>query len=62
MDIPIGVLVPERIYTADVEVFNIEIIDDKMIYYMAEITGNIECNEGFYCDGKWFEYPDSDNE
>jgi len=64
MDIPIGVLVPERIDNADIEIFNIEIIDDKVVYYMCETTDKfIELNiEGFYCDGDRFDYPDSDNE
>ena len=64
MDIPIGVLVPEKIENGDVEVFGLEIIDDKVVYYMCETTDKfIELNiEGFYCDGDRFDYPDSNNE
>jgi len=62
MDIPIGVLVPERIENDDIEIFGIEIIDDKIVYYMCETTGNIEVSEGSYCDGEWFDYPYSDDE
>lgn len=64
MDIPTGVLVPYKIENADVEVFGIEIIDDKIVYYMCETTDIfMEANiEGHYCDGERFDYPDSDNE
>ena len=62
MDIPTGILIPDRIENGDVEIFCIEIIDDKIVYYMCETTGEIECREGSYCDGEWFDYPDSDDE
>lgn len=64
MDIPNGILVPHRIANDDAEIFGIEIIDDKVVYYMCETTDKfIELNiEGFYTSGERFDYPDSDDE
>ena len=64
MDIPTGVLVPHKVENSDVEVFSIEIIDDKIVYYMCETTDKfMELNiEGFYSNGEKFDYPDSEDE
>ncbi len=62
MDIPTGVLVPYKVENDDVEVFEIQIIDDKIVYYMCETTDKfMELNiEGFYSNGEKFDYPDDD--